>query len=173
LARGNSGRPTVGVFVGGRKTWGKRWPVRNFYELITALYSQRLNVITFIGPEEKNSIGFFRDTLDSNIPIVYEPISRDFAAMVSNCDLFVTCDSGPMHLACGLGIRTVAIFLNPNFDHWGPPSSVARIVYEPGGCSSAEKVFRIALEELTLGPTPIRDVVGDSDASSALSVDRT
>jgi ADP-heptose:LPS heptosyltransferase len=79
LARGNSGRPTVGVFVGGRKTWGKRWPVRNFYELITALYSQRLNVITFIGPEEKNSIGFFRDTLDSNIPIVYEPISRDFA----------------------------------------------------------------------------------------------
>jgi ADP-heptose:LPS heptosyltransferase len=172
LARGNSGRPTVGFFVGGRKTWGKRWPVRNFYELITALYSQRLNVITFIGPEEKNSIGFFRDTLDSNIPIVYEPISRDFAAMVSNCDLFVTCDSGPMHLACGLGIRTVAIFLNPNFDHWGPPSSVARIVYEPGGCS-AEKVFRIALEELTLGPTPIRDVVGDSDASSALSVDRT
>jgi ADP-heptose:LPS heptosyltransferase len=173
LASGDSGKPTVGVFVGGRKTWGKRWPVRNFYQLITALYSQRLNVITFIGPEEKSSIGFFRDTLDSNIPIVYEPFSRDFAAMVSNCDLFVTCDSGPMHLACGLGIRTVAIFVNPNFDHWGPPSSVARIVYEPGGCS-AEKVFKTSLEELTLGPTPVRDVVGDdSDASSTLSVDRT
>jgi ADP-heptose:LPS heptosyltransferase len=148
-----SGRPTVGVFVGGRKTWGKRWPFRNFCELITALYSQGLNVVTFIGPEEKNSIGFFRDTLDSNIPIVFEPSSRDFAAMVSNCDLFVTCDSGPMHMACGLGIRTVAIFLVPNFRHWGPPSSAARIVYEPGGCS-VEEVLRISLEELTLVPTP-------------------
>jgi ADP-heptose:LPS heptosyltransferase len=153
LASHRFGRPTVGVFVGGRKTWGKRWPVRNFYELITALYTRGLNVITFIGPEEKNSIGFFRDALDSNIPIVFEPSSRVFAAMVSNCDLFVTCDSGPMHMACGLGIRTVAIFQNPNFDHWGPPSSVARIVYEPGGCS-AEEVFRISLEELTLDPTP-------------------
>ena len=69
----------------------------------------------------------FRDALEPKIAIVFEPSARDFAAMISNCDLFVTCDSGPMHLACGLGIRTVAIFQNPNFDHWGPPSSVARI----------------------------------------------
>jgi heptosyltransferase-3 len=169
LTNCHSGRPTVGVFVGGRRTWGKRWPARNFYELITALYFQGLNVITFIGPEEKNSIALFRDVLDSNIPIVFEPSSRDFAAMVSNCDLFITCDSGPMHMACSLGIRTVAIFLNPSFDHWAPPSDVARIVYEPGGCS-AEDVLRISLEELTLGPIPIKDVrANDSDASSALS----
>jgi ADP-heptose:LPS heptosyltransferase len=163
LTNGHSGRPTVGVFVGGRRTWGKRWPGRNFYELITALHFQGLNVITFIGPEEKNSIALFRDALDSNIPIVFEPSSRDFAAMVSNCDLFITCDSGPMHMACSLRIRTLAIFLNPDFDHWAPPSNVARIVYEPGGCS-AEEVLRISLEELTLG---IRG--DDSDVSSTLS----
>jgi ADP-heptose:LPS heptosyltransferase len=160
LASCDSGRPTVGVFVGGRKTWGKRWPFKNFSELITALYSQGLNVVTFIGPEEKNTIGFFRDALDSNIPIVFEPLSRDFAAMVANCNLFVTCDSGPMHLACGLGIRTVAIFLNPNFKHWAPPSSVARIVYKPGGCS-AEEVLRISLEELILLKNPLILIVVD------------
>ena len=151
----DSGRGSVGVFVGGRKAWGKRWPVENFCELITALYWRGLNVATFIGPEEKDSIGYLRDALEPEIPIVFEPSPRDFAAMASNCDLFVTCDSGPMHMACGLGIRTVAIFQNPNFDRWGLPSSVARIVYEPGGCS-AEEVFRICLEELSLDFAPVR-----------------
>ena len=117
-----------------------------------------LNVVTFVGPEEKDSSRYFRDALESEIAKVFEPSARDFAAMVSNCDLFVTCDSGPMHLACGLGTRTVAIFQNPNFDHWGPPSSVARIVYQPGGCS-AEEVFRICLEELSADLPAIRDVI--------------
>jgi len=162
-----SGRDSVGVFVGGRKAWGKRWPVENFCELITALYWRGLNVVTFIGPEEKDSIGYFRDALEPEIPIVFEPSPRDFAAMASNCDLFVTCDSGPMHMACGLGIRTVAIFQNLNFDRWGPPSSVARIVYEPGGCS-AEEVFRICLEELSLDFAPIRDATEEDRNSSSL-----
>jgi ADP-heptose:LPS heptosyltransferase len=162
LTNGYSGTPTVGVFVGGRRTWGKRWPAKNFYELITALHFHGLNVITFIGPEEKNSIALFRDALDSSIPIVFEPSSRDFAAMVSNCDLFITCDSGPMHLACGFGIRTVAIFLQRNFDHWAPPSNVTRIVYEAGGCS-AEEVLRISLEELTLGAISIQHI-GEDDS---------
>jgi heptosyltransferase III len=162
-----SGRRTVGVFVGGRRTWGKRWPLRNFCELITALYQEDLNVVTFVGPEEKDSIADLRDALESEIAIVFEPSLRDFAAMISNCDLFVTCDSGPMHLACGLGIRTVAIFQNPNFDHWGPPSSVARIVYQRGGCT-AEEVFRICLEELSMSFTPVRDVIrGDVRKNSS------
>jgi ADP-heptose:LPS heptosyltransferase/protein-S-isoprenylcysteine O-methyltransferase Ste14 len=156
-----TGKPTVGVFVGGRKAWGKRWPLKSFCELIAALRSQSLNVVTFFGPEEKDSVGYFRDALVCDIPIVFEPSIRNFAAMVSNCDLFVTCDSGPMHMACGLGIRTVAIFQHPNFDHWGPPSSVARIVYEPDRTSS-EGVFRICLEELSLGLPRGRDA-GDTE----------
>jgi heptosyltransferase-3 len=99
----------VGVFVGGRKTWGKRWPVRNFCQLVTSLRRWGVNVIIFFGPEERELIGFFKDALDTEIPLVFEPSVRDFAAMVSNCNLFVTCDSGPMHLACALGKRTVAI----------------------------------------------------------------
>jgi len=148
-------RPTVGVFVGGRKSWGKRWPIKNFCELITALYWQGINVVAFFGPEEKNLIGFYNDALDTGIAKVCESTPSDFAAMISNCDLFVTCDSGPMHLACALNTRTVAIFQNPNFDHWGPPPSLAQIAYQPAGCS-VEEVFRICLEALSLEPTPAR-----------------
>ena len=147
-------RPTVGVFVGGRKTWGKRWPMKNFCELITALYWQGVNVVTFFGPEEKTLMGFYSDALDSGIAKVFESTPGDLAAMV-NCDLFVTCDSELMYLACVLKTRTLAILQNPNASHGTPPSSFARIVHPPAD-GSVEEVFKICLEELSLDPTPAR-----------------
>jgi heptosyltransferase III len=149
LLRSNSASKTVAVFVGGRKGWDKRWPIENFCQVITALRSQGLNVLTFVGPEEKDSVGYFRDALGFDIPLVFEPSIRAFAAMIANCDLFVTCDSGPMHMACGLGIHTVAIFQHLDFNRWGPPSSIARVVFKPGGPSAME-VFRACLEELSI-----------------------
>lgn len=150
IAALTQGRPhtrTIGVFVGGRKSWGKRWSTANFCELITALHASGLNVITFVGPEEKDTLELFRDALDKDIPIVFEGSLRMFAAMMANCDLFVTCDSGPMHLAASLGVRTVAIFRYRNFDRWAPPASSARIVHDPAGCSSVA-VLTACCEEL-------------------------
>lgn len=138
----------VGFFVGGRKEWGKRWSKEHFLQLITALRARGVKVIVFFGPEEKELIGFFRQGLERDVPLVCESSLRILAAMVSNCQLFVACDSGPMHLACALGVRTVAIFQNPNFERWGPPPSLGRIVYQPGGVS-ARKVLEVCFQELS------------------------
>jgi protein-S-isoprenylcysteine O-methyltransferase Ste14 len=140
---------TVGVFVGGRKAWDKRWPIENFCQVMTALRSQGLNVLMFVGPEEKDWVGYFRDALGSDIPVIFEPSVRAFAALVANCDLFVTCDSGPMHMACALGVPTVAIFQYPNFNRWGPPSNIARVIYKTRGPSAME-VFRACLDQLSI-----------------------
>jgi ADP-heptose:LPS heptosyltransferase/protein-S-isoprenylcysteine O-methyltransferase Ste14 len=150
IAALTQGRPhtrTIGVFVGGRKSWGKRWSTENFCELITALHDHGFNVVTFVGPEEKDTLGFFRAALDKDIPIIFESSLRMFAAMLANCDLFVTCDSGPMHLAASLGVRTVAIFRYRNFDRWGPPAISSRIVHDPAG-SSTGAVLTACCEEL-------------------------
>jgi ADP-heptose:LPS heptosyltransferase len=145
---GQGGGPIVGVFLGGRQAWGKRWPIKNFCELISALRRRGVNVVIFFGPEEKDLIGFFGDASAARIPWVFEPSPRAFGAMVSNCHLFVSCDSGPMHLACALGKRIVGIFQEPNFDHWGPPESLGRVVYQPGGCS-VQEVLRVCHLELS------------------------
>lgn len=137
----------VGVFIGGRKAKGKRWTSENFLQLIKALRKQGIKVTVFFGPEEKKLIEFFRQTLGNDVPLVFEPSVRAFASMVSNCVLFITCDSGPMHLACALGVRTIAIFLNTDFKRWGPPSDMAQIIYDPKGVS-VEEVLKISLAEL-------------------------
>jgi heptosyltransferase-3 len=151
---GQNRGPIVGVFVGGRKGRGKRWPRGHFLELTAAL-AQRLKVIVFVGPEEKDLIGFFTNALTTDVPLVFEPSLRLFASMVSNCHLFITCDTGPMHLACAVCVRTVAIFQDHDFYRWGPPSSLCRILHQPGGVLPNE-VLKVSLAELSCGANHLR-----------------
>jgi heptosyltransferase-3 len=141
--------PIVGVFVGARKRYGKRWPENNFVRLIQSLTAHGARVIAFVGPEERQLIAYFENNLRPHTPVIYEPSLRKFAALVSRCDLFVTCDSGPMHLACALGIRTVALFLKSDVRQWGPPSASARILHGAENLS-LEKVEAACLAELSL-----------------------
>src|SRR5690349_5248431 len=143
---GLSAGPVVGVFSGGRVSRAKRWPPENFIELAATLKRRGLTVALFVGPEEKELIGFFSQRLGAEIPVLFEPSVRGFAAMVASCALFITSDSGPMHLACAVGTRTVAIFQKADHRHWGPPPERARIVYRDGGATVAE-VTQAALAE--------------------------
>lgn len=105
---------------------------------IEALRKEQLNVLVFTGSEEKDLRESYETLLGPEVPVVFEPSVREFAAMLSRCGLFVTRDSGPIHLAYGLGVRTVAIFLHNNFNHWAPPSDLTRVVYLSGGCSPTD-----------------------------------
>ena len=132
LITGDAG-PVLGVFVGGRKARDKRWAKENFLELARRLRAEGMQPIVFIGPEESDLLGYFSDALGPGVPVLLEPDVRAFAALIANCSLFVGCDSGPVHLACALRVRTIAIFLQANFDHWGPPAELARVLFRPNG----------------------------------------
>jgi len=121
--------PIVGVFVGGRKTRGKRWARENFSKLVTQLRAEGTRPIVFVGPEEKGGLPYFQEALQYCAPVIFEPDARSFAALLAQCHLFVACDSGPVHLACALRVRTIAIFLKNDFDRWGPPVALGRIVH--------------------------------------------
>lgn len=127
--------PIVGVFVGGRKARGKRWAVENFLELVTKLRADGARPIIFVGPEERDVLPYFQEVLQYSGPVVFEPNARIFASLLTNCHLFVACDSGPVHLACALRVRTVAIFLKDDFDRWGPPADLGRIVHHEDALS--------------------------------------
>jgi heptosyltransferase-3 len=138
--------PIIGVFVGGRKRHGKRWPINNFTSLIQTLSARGVQVAVFLGPEERSLSTYLTGGLPAHVPVIFEPSLRVFAALVSRCPLFLSCDSGPMHLACAVGVNTIAIFQSKNFNRWGPPPERARIVYDPGGVS-VEMVAAACLAE--------------------------
>jgi len=147
---GESAGPVVGLFVGGRKARGKRWAKENFLTLALMLNGCGAMVMVFVGPEERELGAYFQGEVGDCTKVVFEPDLRRFAALISACDLFVACDSGPVHLACALQVRTVAIFLHDDFARWGPPSQLARLVYDANGVT-AQAAFDACRQELWLG----------------------
>jgi len=145
---GKRAKPAVGVFVGGRKLRGKRWPLDNFVEVAEGLRHRGIAVAVFLGPEEKDLAGPLRSSLDPSIPVIFEPSVRKFAAMVAQLALLVCCDSGPMHLACAVGTRVLAIFQQGDVRRWAPPPSAARSLSGAHGTNAA-MVLQAALEELS------------------------
>ncbi len=142
--------PMVGVFLGGRKLRGKRWPLENFAQVITGLTQKGFCVATFLGPEEADIAAEIKAALGPGAILVAEPALRKFAAMVAQLDLFICCDSGPMHLACAVGVRVLAIFRQRDLARWAPPPCVARTV-SSAETVSASAVLNAALEELSAG----------------------
>lgn len=151
--------PVVGIFVGGRKARAKRWPKRHFAAVAAQLHSQGAKALIFVGPEERELFEYFRNVLSFRAAVVFEHSPRRFAAMVASCDLFVACDSGPMHLACALRTRTVAIFLHRNFDRWGPVPGLAGIVCREGGVSPNHVIDACCSELTHLSSRPERKIV--------------
>jgi heptosyltransferase-2 len=92
----------------------------------------------------------------------------EFIEMAAACDLFLTNDSGPMHIASALGVPTVVVFGATDEDATGPTGERSRVVREPVECSpcllrecpidhrcmtrvSAERVAEAALELVGIG----------------------
>lgn len=148
---GATAEKKIGVFVGARKLRGKRWPIEHFVEVTRALVAHGFHVVACVGPEEDDIVAPLKESLGPSFPVVCEPSLRKFAAMVAHLDLFICCDSGPMHLACAVGTPVVAIFQQRDVARWAPPSSAARALYGSDGVSAAQ-VLAAALEELARVP---------------------
>lgn len=57
---------------------------------------------------------------------------KEFLAVLAECKLVVCNDTGPMHMASGLGVPVVAIFGPGMTDWWGPRSAGSRVVAHGG-----------------------------------------
>ncbi|HTP87532.1 MAG TPA: lipopolysaccharide heptosyltransferase II [Bryobacteraceae bacterium] len=64
-----------------------------------------------------------------------ETTLAQFISMAAACNVFLTNDSGPMHIASALGIPTVAVFGATDHRATGPTGPLARVVCHPVECS--------------------------------------
>ncbi|MGB7062915.1 MAG: glycosyltransferase family 9 protein [Candidatus Zixiibacteriota bacterium] len=128
----------VGMHIGGRGA--KRWPVESFQVLadwITNSFGAK--VIFFWGPEERRIIEKIKAAGSSQI------VSRLFdlpllSALIERCNLFISPDTGAMHLSAALGTSTLALFLDSDPVKFGPQGTIHRIVQSPNGKISIETV---------------------------------
>jgi heptosyltransferase-2 len=105
------GTPVIGLSPG--SVWPtKRWSVGGFAALARSLSERHgFQVLLFGGIDDAAVVeAVQRGAGTATINLVGRIGLGDLAAAISQCDVFVTNDSGPMHIAVAREVPTVAIF---------------------------------------------------------------
>lgn len=128
------GRPLVGIHPsGGREI--KQWDPMRFAAVARRLIGERGATIVLTGAAaDRSLVDFVRGRLPAErvVDASGEPDMLVLAAVLQRLDLFITGDTGPMHVAAAVGTPVVAVF--------GPSDPVR---YAPGG--PRDRVVRIDL----------------------------
>jgi len=106
------GRPCVGLHPGcGAGEAFKRWGRSKFAELARRLSADHgAAVLLFGGPEEVELAEAIADESGCGRVVAGRGSLLAAAALIERCDLFVSNDSGLMHIAAAVGTPTVGIF---------------------------------------------------------------
>lgn len=117
----------IGIAPGAGGSWGKdasykHWPALKFAQVADRLAGELKAKIVILGDESEQKIAEVITHVMRNKPIDLTGKTglEVLPAVIKNCNLLITNDGGPMHMAVALGVKTVSIF--------GP---VSELVYGP------------------------------------------
>jgi heptosyltransferase II len=129
-------RRTPGLKIGfapGATHATKRWPAERFIELARGLKRTvpHAELILVGGPSDRPLLDVLRsqagDARFSAIDVAAMDV-LGLARMLADLDLLISVDTGPAHVAAGLGVPVVAIFGPTSPVRWGPRGDRHRIV---------------------------------------------
>jgi heptosyltransferase-2 len=146
----------------------KQWPLDRYAHLadkIQAFTGGR--IIIFGGPNDRNLGKKISQKMQHRpIDLSGKTSLGEAMALIERCDLFITNDSGLMHVAAALDVPLIAVFGSTNSITTGPLSQNSKIVQVPLECSpclrpecpkghlncmdqiSVEMVFNVVKEKL-------------------------
>jgi lipopolysaccharide heptosyltransferase II len=138
-------RPLFAVHPGAR--WEtKRWPVEKFAELMRRACRTWGGSLLILGskaerPDADQLSRLLNSTSDFPVPrhvvnLAGESTLKQLAALLSRVDFAISNDSGPMHLAAGLGAPTLGLFTCTSAIRSGPPGDQHEMVSTTVSCAA-------------------------------------
>ena len=112
--------PTLGINPGASYGDSKRWYPEKFAKVAIEL-SSKYEILIFGGEDEIDIAFEIEKHLIKNDIVNYKNLAgkttvSELIEQISNLDVFITGDSGPMHIAASFQIPTIALF-GPTRDH--------------------------------------------------------
>ena len=168
LMRPLEGTRKIGLHTnGGRPV--KQWPEERFRTVARHLVEKRDAAIVLTGtPAEQAQLRFVSDGLPRSriLDLSEETNLLTVAAVLQALDLFVTGDTGPMHLAHAVGTPVVAVFGPSDPARYAPRGLHDRVVRVDLPCSPCNRI-RLPPARC-VGHTP--DCLAGVEAASVLAV---
>ncbi|WP_373036184.1 lipopolysaccharide heptosyltransferase II [Sulfurimonas sp.] len=107
-------RPTLAINAGATYGSAKRWYPERFAE-VAKEFSNKFDIMIFGGPNEVEMASEIESNLKDYSVLNYRNLAgktniEELCANIAGCSLFITNDSGPMHVAAAYQVPTIAIF---------------------------------------------------------------
>jgi len=134
------GQPVIGVSPGAAYGGAKRWMSEGFASAASRVASERSATVALFGSNgERELCEEIAVTIRSRgiaaTNLAGQTTLREFIDMAAACHLFLTNDSGSMHIASAAGVPTVAIFGATDEIATGPTGPLSRVIREQVECS--------------------------------------
>ena len=129
--------PTVALHTGARNGQAKRWPPEQFAALAQRL-ARDLDALVLLvgGPTEQALARAVTALCDAPlVDLVGNTSLPELVALLHDCDLLVTGDSGPMHIACAVRTPVVALHGPTDPGLSGPTDPSALILWRRLWCA--------------------------------------
>ncbi len=130
----------------------QKWPVEYYINLMEKIKNKTNKSFCVIGVTgEKDIIGKIREKFSNQIYLIDEPIKK-IAAVMKKAELFIGNNSGPLHLASMIGIKTVSFIGPTNPDVFYPQGEndyVFREELDCIGCGRGECGHHSCMKEIT------------------------
>ncbi|MCG3658269.1 glycosyltransferase family 9 protein [Aliarcobacter butzleri] len=125
----NYGKSTLGINPGATYGSAKRWYPEEFAKIAIEM-SKKYDIVIFGGPAETNIAKDIETELVSKGITNYQNLAGkttipELIEKIAGLDLFITNDSGPMHIAAAYKVKTIAIFGPTKFtetNQWNNPN---------------------------------------------------
>ena len=153
-SRADAGAPLVGLFPGAGHE-DRCWPLERFAQLAeTLIYGDDVRPVIFLGPEEQSMVSAIRNTFPSKAVVLDRLTIPQLASALARLAVFVSNDTGPMHIAAAVGTPIVLLLDRRAPDTYIPISDPKRVIYSTTIPEiSVEEVYAATRELLSAGRT--------------------
>lgn len=135
------GEIVIGVSPGAAYGTAKRWLAERFADSANRVANELGASVAIFGSKDE------RELCESVAASITSPVKNfagetslaEFIDLAAACRVYLTNDSGAMHIASALGVPTVAVFGATDDETTGPTGPLARVVREPVECSPCLK----------------------------------
>jgi heptosyltransferase-2 len=125
----------IGVSPGAAYGGAKRWPADRFAEAAMRIARLREASVAVFGSAAERDLCEYVAAQTGGVNFAGHTGLRDFADMTAACRLFLTNDSGAMHIASASGVPTVTMFGPTDEEATGPTGSKAILLRRPVACA--------------------------------------
>ena len=135
------GDVVIGISPGAAYGSAKRWLPGRFADAANQVAKQLGASVAIFGSQaERDLCAAVAAAIDGPVKnFAGETTLAEFIDLAAACRVYLTNDSGAMHIASALGVPTVAIFGATDDATTGPTGPLARVVREPVECSPCLK----------------------------------